>query len=129
MNFPAVMHLFKVSNWNTRTMCEIYSKVPINTLERRQWRRFGAIIVNFEQISHIVLVFQIFQKTNISYPLIRTRACFPVTPFEIRPFNLLPTSCGSILITKAWKNFIFFLTITLSKFIIVYITTRHSSYS
>ena len=40
--------------------CEIGSKLPIKTPEkrqRRQLRRFGLFIVNFEQISHIVLVF------------------------------------------------------------------------
>ena len=34
---------------------------------------------------------QIFQKTNISYPLIRTGACGIRGYFEIRPFALLPT--------------------------------------
>ena len=28
-----------------------------NTPERRHWRRFGVFIVNFEHISHLVLVF------------------------------------------------------------------------
>ena len=42
-------------------MCEIYSKLimktpePRKTPERRQWRRSGVFIVNFEQISHIAL--------------------------------------------------------------------------
>ena len=34
---------------------------------------------------------QNFRKTNISYALIRTRACEIRTRFEIRPFVLLPT--------------------------------------
>ena len=38
-------------------MCEICSKLTIKTPERRQSRRSGAFIVNFELISHIVLVF------------------------------------------------------------------------
>ena len=38
-------------------MCEICSKLTIKTPEQRQWRRSGAFIVNFEQISHIVLIF------------------------------------------------------------------------
>ena len=37
------------------------SKLTIETLEQgvkyRQWRRFGVFIVNFEHISHRVLVF------------------------------------------------------------------------
>ena len=60
---------------------------------------------------------QIFRKTNISYPLIRTRTCayqgvrnvrfsenltcfvFLKHRFEIRPFAVLPTISGS------WKSF------------------------
>ena len=45
---PVDTYLFKASNGNTRTMCEIYSKLTINN---------GASIVNFEDISHIDLVF------------------------------------------------------------------------
>ena len=46
-----------VNNGNTRIMCEIGAEVTINTPKRRQWRRSSILIVNFEQISHIVLVF------------------------------------------------------------------------
>ena len=39
-------------------MCEDCSKLTIKTAERHQWRRSSSVfIVNFEQISHIVLVF------------------------------------------------------------------------
>ena len=37
-------------------MYEIYSKLTIKKPERRQWYS-GVFIVNFEQISHIVLLF------------------------------------------------------------------------
>ena len=57
MLIPAGIYLFKVNNRNTRTRCEICSKLTINTPERRQWRRSGVFIVNFEHISHLVLVF------------------------------------------------------------------------
>ena len=49
--------MFKLNNGNTRTMCEIHLKLTMMTPERRQWRRSGVFIVNFEQISHNVLVF------------------------------------------------------------------------
>ena len=49
---PASIHLFKVNNRNTRRMCEICSKLKIKTPERRP-----AFILNFQQISHILLVF------------------------------------------------------------------------
>ena len=54
---PAGIYLLKVNNRNTKTRCEICSKLTIKTQERRQWRRSGVFIVNFEHISHLVLVF------------------------------------------------------------------------
>ena len=56
-NNPAGIYLLQVNNRNTRTRCEICSKLTINTPERRHWRRSGVFIVNFEHISHLVLVF------------------------------------------------------------------------
>ena len=44
--FPADNYMFKVNNRNTTTRCE-----------RRHWRRSGIFIVNFQHISHLVLVF------------------------------------------------------------------------
>ena len=41
--FPAGIYLLKVNNRNTRTL--------------HHWRRSGIFIVNFEHISHLVLVF------------------------------------------------------------------------
>ena len=65
--YPAGIYLLKVNNRNTKTKCEICSKLTIKILERRQWRRSGIFIVNFgrsgifivnfEHISHVVLVF------------------------------------------------------------------------
>ena len=51
------IYLLKVNNRNTRTRCEICLKLTIKISERRQWRRSGIFIVNFEHISHLVLVF------------------------------------------------------------------------
>ena len=48
------LHIFKVNYRNTRTRCEICSrKIP----GWCQWRRSGVFVVNFEYISHLVLVF------------------------------------------------------------------------
>ena len=41
-------------------MCKICSELTIKIPEQRQWLRFGVFIVNFEQISRIALVFQLF---------------------------------------------------------------------
>ena len=45
------IHLLKVNNRNTRTTCEICSKLTIKTSERRQWHRSGVDIVNFEYVN------------------------------------------------------------------------------
>ena len=51
------IYLLKVNNGNTRIIIEICSKLTIQTLKRHHWRRWGVFNVNFEQISHNVLVF------------------------------------------------------------------------
>ena len=48
------IYMFKVNNRNCRTRSEICSKL---TPERLQWRRSGVVVVNFEHISHLVIVF------------------------------------------------------------------------
>ena len=54
---PANIYLFKVKNRNTRKKCEIFLKLIIKTPEQRRWRRSGVFIVNFENISHLFLLF------------------------------------------------------------------------
>ena len=49
--------MFKVNSRNIRTRCETCLKSTTKIPERRQWHRFGIFIVNFERISHLVLVF------------------------------------------------------------------------
>ena len=50
-------YMFKVNNRNTRTRCEICSKLTLKIPEQRHWCRCGVFTVNFEHISHLVLVF------------------------------------------------------------------------
>ena len=54
---PAGIYLLKINDRNTRTKSEICSNLTFKTPERRQWCRSGVFIVNFEHISHLVLVF------------------------------------------------------------------------
>ena len=54
---PADIYPFKANNRNTRTGCEICSKLTIKSLERRNRRHSGVFIVNFEHISHLILLF------------------------------------------------------------------------
>ena len=57
INIPADNYMFKAYNRNTRTKCEIYSKLTKKIPVRRHWRRSGIIIFSFEHISHLVLLF------------------------------------------------------------------------
>ena len=61
---PAGNYMFKVNNRNTRTRSEVCSKLTIKIPERRQWRRSGIFIVNFEHISNLVLVFLLLTLSN-----------------------------------------------------------------
>ena len=40
--------MLQVNNKNTSKKSEIYSNLAIKTSKRREWRRFGVFIVNFE---------------------------------------------------------------------------------
>ena len=57
MTNPTGNYIFKVNIRNTRTSCEICSKLTIKTPEWRYWRRSGVFIGNFDHILHLVLVF------------------------------------------------------------------------
>ena len=54
---PANIYLLKVNNRNTSKRCEICSNLSMKTSERRQLHRSGIVIVNFENISHLFVVF------------------------------------------------------------------------
>ena len=47
--------MLKVNNRNTKAKCKIRLKLTPEP-EQRHWCRFGVFIVNFEHISHLVLV-------------------------------------------------------------------------
>ena len=51
--------LFNVDNGDTRTMCQICSKLTIMSPERHQWCRSGVFIVKLEQTSHIDMLLQL----------------------------------------------------------------------
>ena len=48
-------------------MYEIDLKLKIKTPERRHGRCSGVFIVNFEQLSHIVLMFKLLTLNNVSW--------------------------------------------------------------
>ena len=74
--------MFKVNNRNTSLRCEICSKLTIKIPERRQWRRSGIFIVNFEHIPHLVLVF----------PLLTLSKWMPAGPLLTWNYAVLPNS-------------------------------------
>ena len=51
--------MFKVKKKTTKTRCEICSELTIKTAKRRYFRLSGVLIVNFEHILHLVLVFSV----------------------------------------------------------------------
>ena len=53
---PAIQYMVKINNRNTRTTCEAYSKWTIKTWRRHHWLCSGVFIVNFEHISHLILL-------------------------------------------------------------------------
>ena len=55
--FSCAIYLFKTNNENIRTISEICSRLIIKTTEQRRRLSSSIFIVNFEQISHIVLIF------------------------------------------------------------------------
>ena len=86
---PANIYLFKINIGNTRIMYEICSKLAIKTPERRQWRRSGVFMINFEQVSLFFGVSIIdFEQIN---------ACWDTT--------FLKTSKNFSKIINAHKNF------------------------
>ena len=56
ISLPTSIYLLKVNNRNTWARCEICLKLTIKTPERHHWRCSGVFLVNFEHISHLVLV-------------------------------------------------------------------------
>ena len=66
--FPAGMYSVSFNNKNTKTMCKACSKLTMKTPEERKWRRSGVFTVDFEQISHIFLVFLLLTLNIILLP-------------------------------------------------------------
>ena len=72
----AGIYLFKVKNWNTRTICEIGSELKVKASERLRWRAFvdnfdfthcsGVSMVDFKQVNAgLAALLQIDNTTGI----------------------------------------------------------------
>ena len=56
-NSPVGNYMCKVNNRNTRTRCEVCSKLTIKTPAQRHYCRSFVFIVNFGHLLHLVLMF------------------------------------------------------------------------
>ena len=63
---PAGNYLFKVNNRNTGTRCELCSKLTIKN-QNDDIGVFGVFIVNFEYISHLLLVFLLLTLSKVAF--------------------------------------------------------------
>ena len=62
--------MIEVNNSNTRTRCEICSRLTIKTPERRHWRRWrrsGVFIVNYEHITCSSVSIVNFEQVNADW--------------------------------------------------------------
>ena len=66
---PAGIYLLKVNTRNTRTRCEICLKLTIKIPKRRQCRRSGNFILNFE---HVIAGWDV-SKSTYSKPFLNTK--------------------------------------------------------
>ena len=62
-----VRFTFSNSTKETLKKVRICSKLTLNTLEQRQWRRSGAFITKFKHISHFFLVFLLSTLSMYSF--------------------------------------------------------------
>ena len=68
--------MFKVNNGNTKTTCEICSKLAIKTQDWHHWLRPALFIVHFQQALLIALVFPVLSLN--SYFLLVAFLCFQI---------------------------------------------------
>ena len=80
-NSPAGIYLVKVNKRNTRTRCEICSKVTKKTPEGRHWRHFVVFVVNFE---HVIAGCEDQWNENILYQKILHTFLTEVTIYKIQ---------------------------------------------
>ena len=89
---PAANYLFKDNNRNTRTRCEIYSKLICS----------GVFIVNFEHISHLVLVLLLL---TLSKYLQAGKENIPKDEFGEKMFKVIsPPKCSHIHVPRSRRK-------------------------
>ena len=66
--FPFGIYLFKVNNGNTRTICEIRSKLTITIPERLQWRHSGVLLLSRNRFHTLFWYFHCWLWTSKRRP-------------------------------------------------------------
>ena len=77
---------FQVNNENIRARCETCSKLTKKISGRCYWPRSTVFIVNFEQISHIVLLFPLFNFEQVNIDWVEVQNCKIQLNFKINSY-------------------------------------------
>ena len=106
------MYLLKGNITNTRTRCQICSKLIIKTPERCQWCRSSVFIVNPKHISHLILVFllltlKIKMPAGNVFPVLRIHFNVPLY-FNTEP--LLPRVFQNVALKQKLTKIFYFYT-------------------
>ena len=112
--YPAGNYMFKVNNRNSRTMCELCSKLTIKIPERRHDVVLVSLLITLKHISHLVLVFilnivhiTLNVQLSAAYILCLGDSFRTRTPIFLRKVNLWNTwnALCKIELKKKFKNF------------------------
>ena len=101
----------KVNNKNSRRRCDLF-KATIKTPKQRHWRFSKICIVNFEQISHPVLVFLLL---NLNRQMSTGITSIPIFPWENFIFCRISTELLMENRTKVIDDYLSNLKVTVSK--------------
>ena len=112
--YPAGNYMFKVNNRNSRTRCELCSKLTIKIPERRHDVVLVSLLITLKHISHLVLVFilnivhiTLNVQLSAAYILCLGDSFRTRTPIFLRKVNLWNTwnALCKIELKKKFKNF------------------------
>ena len=112
--YPAGNYMFKVNNRNSRTRCELCSKLTIKITERLHDVVLVSLLITLKHISHLVLVFilnivhiTLNVQLSAAYILCLGDSFRTRTPIFLRKVNLWNTwnALCKIELKKKFKNF------------------------
>ena len=112
--YQAGNYMFKVNNRNSRTRCELCSKLTIKIPERRHDVVLVSLLITLKHISHLVLVFilnivhiTLNVQLSAAYILCLGDSFRTRTPIFLRKVNLWNTwnALCKIELKKKFKNF------------------------